>query len=267
MREPIKKNVLKSCDVLSTLFVYTLIGFVLTIPTAEGVFNFSLPVFLLIIIKSLSVFTAWILAFDSLKKVPVSLYGVVDMSRVIFSTLMGVVFLSEALTFKGVIGLVLVITGLCLVNRKKNSISEKYEVKYIVYILISCLLNAVSGTLDKYIMSTCDITSSALQFWFMLLLSVMYLLYMLIKKQKIEFVRCIKNPWIYLLSLMLVFGDRLLFIANSDPSSKVTLMTLLKQSSAIVTIVCGKLIYKEKNILYKLLCAAIVILGIMVAVV
>lgn len=266
-REPIKKNVLKNCSVLSTLFVYTLIGFVFTVPGAEGIFSASLPVFLLTIVKSVSVFTAWILAFDSLKKVPVSLYGVVDMSRVIFSTLMGVVFLSETLTVKGVAGLVLVIAGLCLVNRKRENKGEQYEGKYIVYILISCALNAVSGTLDKYIMSTGEMTSSALQFWFMLMLSVMYFLYMVARREKIEFVKCIKNPWIYILSLMLVFGDRLLFIANSDPQSKVTVMTLIKQSSAIVTIICGKLIYKEKNILYKLACAAVILLGIMVAVV
>ena len=63
---------------------------------------------------------------------------------------------------------------------------------------------------------------------------------------------------------LLVFGDRLLFIANSSPKSKVTVMTLLLQSSVIVTVVLGKVIYKEKHFLYKLLCASVIIGGIVI---
>ena len=62
----------------------------------------------------------------------------------------------------------------------------------------------------------------------------------------------------------LVVGDKLLFEANANPSSEVTLMTLIKQSSVIVTVLTGWLVFKEKNILYKLMCAGIVILGILI---
>ena len=136
-----------------------------------------------------------------------------------------------------------------------------------VWILIlSCALNGISGTLDKYIMSLGVISSGVLQFWFMLTLSILYLLYIIIKKEKLELKKCLKNPWIYVLSLSLVFGDRLLFMANSDPASKVTIMTLIKQSSAVVTILLGKIIYHEKHILKKILCAGIIILGIMLSI-
>ena len=266
-REPIKKGVLRDVGVLTALFVYTFVGFLMSAPTAEGVFSVTPFAFMLVVIKSLVIFVAWILAFLAIKKVPVSVYGICDMSRVIFSTLLGVFFLNESLTAKGIVSLILVVIGLYFANTKKSVENENYQMKYIWLILAECFLNAVSGTMDKYIMSTGEITSSALQFWFMLLLSVFYLAYILIKREKLELKKAFTNPWLYVLSFSLILGDRMLFIANADPESQVTVMTLIKQSSAIVTVILGKLIYKEKNIVRKLICAGIILLGIAIAII
>ncbi len=266
-REPIKKGVLKDVGVLTALFVYTFVGFLMSAPTAEGVFSVTPFAFMLVVIKSLVIFVAWILAFLAIKKVPVSVYGICDMSRVIFSTLLGVFFLNESLTAKGIVSLILVVAGLYFANTKKSAENENYQMKYIWIILAECFLNAVSGTMDKYIMSTGEITSSALQFWFMLLLSVFYLAYILIKREKLELKKAFTNPWLYVLSFSLILGDRMLFIANADPESQVTVMTLIKQSSAIVTVILGKLIYKEKNIVRKLVCAGVILLGIALAII
>ena len=266
-REPIKKGVLKDVGVLTALFVYTFVGFLMSAPTAEGVFSVTPFAFMLVVIKSLVIFVAWILAFLAIKKVPVSVYGICDMSRVIFSTLLGVFFLDESLTAKGIVSLLLVVAGLYFANTKKSAENENYKMKYIWLIIAECFLNAVSGTMDKYIMSTGEITSSALQFWFMLLLSVFYLAYILIKREKLELKKAFTNPWLYVLSFSLILGDRMLFIANADPESQVTVMTLIKQSSAIVTVILGRLIYKEKNIVRKLICAGIILLGIALAII
>ena len=266
-REPIKKTVLKNVGVLTSLFVYTFVGFLMSAPTATGVFSVAPEVFWLVILKSAVIFVAWIMAFEALKNVPVSIYGICDMSRVIFSTLLGVIFLHESLGWKNIISIALVVLGLYLANRKKSQSDEKYRLKYVWIILAECFLNAISGTLDKYIMSTGKITSSALQFWFMLLLAAFYRGYIIIKHEKLELKKAFTNPWLYLLSFSLILGDRLLFIANEDPASKVTIMTVIKQSSAVVTIILGKIVYNEKNIIKKLLCALIIIAGIMIAII
>lgn len=41
-------------------------------------------------------------------------------------------------------------------------------------------------------------------------------------------------------------------------------MTVIKQSSVIVTVLTGWLVFKEKHILYKLMCTLIVLAGIFV---
>ena len=68
------------------------------------------------------------------------------------------------------------------------------------------------------------------------------------------------------MSLLFIVADRSLFIANGIEESKVTIMTLLKQSGVIVSIVAGKFVFKEKNIFHKLCCACIIICGIVIGV-
>jgi len=265
-REPIKKAIVSDVNVLSALFGYTFIGFLIAIPFAKGIFSFPPTMFFLIILKSLAVFVAWILSFKGIKKIPVSVYGVVDMSRVIFSTLLGILFLHEDVTVKGIVSLLLVATGLYFANQKQQAIQEEYSMKYVWYVFLSCFFNGISGILDKYIMSSGEITSSALQFWFMLFLSLSYFVYMCLIKEKPQLKKIFTNPWVYVLGFSLVLGDRLVFVANADHQSKVTIMTILKQSSAVVTILLGKLCYKEKNILRKLVCASVIIAGICLSV-
>jgi uncharacterized membrane protein len=99
----------------------------------------------------------------------------------------------------------------------------------------------------------------------MLYLASFYFIYIIVKKEKIDVKKCLKCPWIYVLSIIFIIADRALFIANSSPNRSVIVMTPLKQSSVIVSIILGRLIYKEKNILYRTLCALLIICGIVIS--
>ena len=84
-------------------------------------------------------------------------------------------------------------------------------------------------------------------------------------KTKLSLTTVKSNYWIVILSVLFVIADRALFIANEDPNSQVTIMTLIKQSSVLVTVFCGKVFFKEKHTLKRAVCAAIVITGIVIA--
>ncbi len=280
-REIIKKKSMEKNSILEVLFVYTLLSFLMVTPGVTKAGGVDATTMLLIAVKSFVIFVAWIFSFKAIKKMPISLYGLLDLSRVIFSTLMGVIFLREAMTFWQTVGLILVCAGLLLYRyqtggkrlfRKKNvsgelltkEPEEKVGFKIVCFALLSCLLNGVSGTMDKVLML--KISSTQLQFWYMLFLVLFYLLYIVVTKTKIRLWNALKNYWIWILSLIFVIGDKALFIANQSPDSKVTIMTLLKQAGCIVTILAGKFIFKEKNIGYKLFCAGVIITGIVLSV-
>jgi len=266
-REIVKKKSLGKSSVMEVLFFYTLFGFVMVCPDVGNAGGVPAREMWMIVLKSFVIFLAWICSFKAIKKMPISLYGVLDLSRVLFATLLGTAVLRETMTTHQVIGLGFVCLGLLLLKGlpgKKKEKSEQVAPVLIVLAFASCMLNALSGLLDKILMKT--IRSSQLQFWYMLYLVLFYLVYIILTKTKIRWKQSLKNYWIWLLAIMFVIADRALFVANADPASKITVMTLIKQSGCLVTILGGKLVFHEKNIGYKLVCATTIVAGIVIAV-
>ena len=263
-RDCMKKASLKRSSLYEVLFFYTLIGLLMALPSLSDALMLSPKLIFFVFVKSVVVCTAWFFSCLALGKMSVSLYGIMDLARVVFSMFLGVFALGETLTTAKVVGALLVIAGLLMVNLKKKSAVEKTSVAVIIYSLLCCFFNSVSGTMDKALMG--HMSSGQLQFWFMFFMTVIYAVTLIIHRKEINIKTLKKNYWIPLMSLSLVFGDRLLFEANASPLSEVTVMTVIKQSSVIVTVLLGWWIYKEKDIPYKLFCCLIVLSGIFTAV-
>lgn len=268
-RDVIKKIALNKNTFIEILIAHTGISLLMVLPTAGDALDMDRRFFIYIALKSFVIFLAWILSFKAIKKLPVSIVGLIDLSRVLFATLLGVMVLGEVMKLGQYLGLALVCAGLLLLKKFSTTpadSSEHEDIKtvYVVMALLSCILNATSGLMDKILMK--DISSSQLQFWYMLFIFIYYIIFAICTRAKIS-LSVLKNGWIWLLSIMFVLADKALFIANADPASRVTMMTLIKQSCCIVTIIGGKLIFKEKNIAKKLICAAVIILGIMVGII
>ena len=285
MREVLKKKALEKNTTLEVLFLYTLLSFIFVLPEIRGAFHEEFSTLIVVALKSLAIFLAWIFSFNSIRFIPISLYGILDLSRVLFATLFGVLVMKETLGNGQLLGLFLVALGLLLLKAEPHKKIEKKDDKsipaiHVFLLFLSCMLNSVSGILDKVLMTFTSISDGHLQFWYMLFLVIYYSLYviatLIINHQKLEPAKsssafnlktAIKNPWIWLLAILFVIADRCLFIANADPDSKVTIMTLIKQSCCFVTILAGKFIFHEKKILHKFLCACVIVVGIVVSVV
>ena len=275
IRDISKKKAMEVNSLMEVLFVYTLLAFIFVIPdvrNAGGVAPIDLG---LTAVKSFVIFVAFICGFYAIEKMPIGIYGIVDLSRMLFSLVLGVIILDERLGLFQYIGIGLVLLGLILlkyrprflkktvkVNEDEAEPSKTGKISGLVLLIafVSTFLNAVSGIMDKILMKT--MTSSQLQFWYMLFMVVYYGLYVLISRTKIHWKSVLKNIHVWLIAVLFIVADRCLFIANGDPTSKVTVMTILKQICVVVTIIGGRIIYKEKEMGYKIFCALIVVAGI-----
>jgi len=260
----VQKKAVEHNSVIEVLVMFITFSLILVLPNIGKDILIESKYLLIIFFKSTIIFIAWILAFKAIKKLNVSTYGILDMSKILFSTSLGIIFLSESLVLNQTIGMIIIILGLLLSNFKKTASKIKSETKSIIFVFIACILNSSSALIDKVIMN--NITSVQLQFWFILFLTILYWSYVIFSKEKINIKKTLKNPWIYILSIILVLSDRMLFTANGITESTVSGMSLIKQISVVVTIVIGGLIFKEKNIVYKLICAVIIFLGIILVV-
>lgn len=301
-REIFKKKALQKNTVTEVLLIYTFLSLIIASPQIPHAMGLTCRQYFLVAVKAFVIFLAWIAGFKAIKQLPVSLVGVLDLSRVLFASLLGVFVLGETITLNKGLGLILVSAGLLFLKFnpfKKNCSSDgspaervpeqsegmerqwkggrsdgfvenetglpdKHNTTFFVLLaFLSCILNAVSGLLDKVLMK--EINSSQLQFWYTLFMVIYYGVYALVTRAKIT--RSVwVNPWIYLLAVGLIAMDKVLFIANGIPESQVTVMTLIKQSGVIVAILAGKFVFKEKDILHKLICAGIVVAGIIIGI-
>ena len=273
VRDITKKKAMQINSTIEVLFVYTFLSFIMGavlsfLPGEASPFETDFSRLWIIGIKSSIIFIAWMCSFKAIKKLPTGFYGIMDMSRVVIAAVLSVVFLHEMPTAFKIVGMALVLLGLLLVNLKNDGEDgRKANTVYILLVLVSCLMNAVSEILDKYLMGGGGLTSGQLQFWYMLFLVVLYLGYMLVSKTKIECNKIFKNYWLIIMSILFVFGDKALFEACKYPDSSVITMTLIKQCSVLITIVGGRFVFKEKHTLYKLMCAAVIITGIVISVI
>lgn len=266
VREICKKKALEKNTVIEVLLVYTFFSLVMVAPQAPAAMGLTPAQYFRVAVKAFVIFVAWIASFKAIRRLPLSIYGILDLSRVIFTTLLGIFVLGEKMTAGKTVGLVLVSTGLLFLKFNPAGNKDMAGTKnqgggriFIFLAFLSCVLNAVSGLMDKILMQ--EMTSTQLQFWYILFMFVYYGIYALATKTRIDW-RIIRNVWVWLLAVLLVVMDKALFIANGMEGSQITVMTLIKQAGVIVAIVAGKLVFKEKNILHKLVCAAIIMAGI-----
>lgn len=260
-RDGMKKAALRKNGANEILFFYTLFGLILILPFSGSAFSLS-PVYIFFaFIKAGVVGLSWVFSFTALKKMSVGLFGIVDLSRILFATMLGVVVLGEGLTLAKVAGLSLVLFGLILVNRKTEGKRET-TLLMLLFALLSCFLNAVSELMDKILMQHMD--AGQLQFWFMFFMTVMYGVGLLVRRERISLKTMKTNYWIPLMTLSLVVGDRLLFEANANPASEMTVMTAIKQSAVLVTVLSGHWFFGEKKLGYKLFCTGIILSGIFI---
>ncbi|MEE0946104.1 MAG: EamA family transporter [Acutalibacteraceae bacterium] len=271
-RELLKKKALDFNTGLEILLLYSISTFILVLPnTAKAFILDEWWIYLAIAGKTLCVFIAWICGFAALKRMPVSIYGILDLSTVIFSTAFAVLFVGEVLSFTVIIGIVLVCVGLFLLKfqpkQKDINSTQQNQMPQFRYILLAfgyTAFNSASATIDKLLLRNDTVSSTQLQYWFMVMLCAFYCLYFILRRIKVNWKTALKNYRIYIMAILLILADKANFIANSMDSS-VTVMTLIKQSSCIVVIVGGRIFFKEKNLLYKLLCAVIIIVGIVIS--
>lgn len=259
-----QKQAMKISHSIEVFVSYVTISFILVFLNFPDLLSIEPKYLLLISLKSLVMLISFILSFKAMSKLSVSLYGVINMSRILFTTLLGIIILNETIGKYKIIGMILICLGLLLVNSYKEE-DKKSDKKYILILFIGCIFASFGGLLDKII--SLNVNPSDFQWCFLLFLFLYSWLYVLVRKIKINFKKTFKNSWIYLYSIMVVVADRILFSANSIPESEISIISLLKQISIVIMILGGGIIFKEKNLKYKLICSLVILMGLLVIVI
>ena len=203
----------------------------------------------LIFIKSVIVLISWIFGYFAVKHLPLTITGPINSTRPVIALVGAILIFGERLNLYQWIGVLLTIVSFFLLSRssKKEGINFKNN-KWIIFMIIATVAGAASGLYDKYLMQRVSATS--VQFWFntyqwMMMLAVLLLLWYPQRQKGTKF----EWRWsILLFSVLLTAADFVYFYALTFPGAMISIISMVRRSSVVVSFAGGALLFKEKNL-------------------
>ena len=217
---------------------------------------------LMVILKAFIVLSSWICGYFGLKHLPLTIVGPINATRPVLVLVGALLLFGERLNIYQWIGVLLALLSIFLMSRagKKENIDFKSN-KWIWCVAMATLMGAISGLYDKHIMKA--LSPMFVQSWFnfyqMIIMSIVCSLIWYPTRHKTT---PFHWSWaIPLISIFICIGDFAYFTSLNDPDSMISVVSLVRRSSVIISFICGVLIFKERNIKAKVLDLALILLG------
>ena len=215
-----------------------------------------------VVLKAFIVLSSWICGYFGLKHLPLTIVGPINATRPVLVLVGATLIFGERLNLYQWIGVLLTILSIFLMSRssKKENIDFKSN-KWIWCLAGATLMGAVSGLYDKFIMRS--LNPMFVQSWFNFYqLIIMAVICRLIWWPSREKTTPFRWRWsIPLISLFICIADFAYYSSLNDPDSMISVVSLVRRSSVIISFICGVLIFKERNLKAKVLDLALVLLG------
>lgn len=273
-----KKAALKDNAVLPVLFLNTLFStlifspFILDGIVGNGWFEGTLfdtgdyagdlKAHLLVIVKAIIVLTSWIAGYFGIKHIPITIVGPINATRPVMVLVGAMLFFGERLNLCQWIGVILSILSIFLMSRssKKENI-DFFRNKWMWCVAVGTIMGAVSGLYDKFIMSR--LSPMFVQSWFNLYQFIMmFIILMLVWYPTRKKTTAFHWSWaIPLIALFVAAADFSYFNALSMPESMISVVSLIRRGSVLISFACGVVIFKERNLKAKILDLLLILIG------
>ena len=281
-----KKASLKGNAVLPVLLINTIISTVLFSPfLADYLFDLNwfrsgllstapygqdnellngttLHAHLLVVLKAFIVLSSWICGYFGLKHLPLTIVSPINATRPVLVLVGAMLLFGERLNGYQWVGVLLSILSIYMMSRagKKENIDFKRN-KWVWCVAAATILGAISGLYDKFIMKS--LSPMFVQSWFnfyqmVIMTAVCGILWYPKRHQTTPF----HWSWaIPLISIFICLADFAYYTSLHDADSMISVVSLVRRSSVIISFICGALIFKERNLRAKALDLALILLG------
>ena len=216
----------------------------------------------LVFLKAVIVLSSWILGYFGLKHLPITIVGPINATRPVMVLVGAMLFFGERLNLMQWIGVALSIISLFLLSRssKKEQVDFAHN-KWIWLIAGAAVIGAASGLYDKYLMK--QLNPMFVQGWYnlyqlLIMTAICAILWYPHRKSTTPF------HWTWAIPLISIFisaADFAYLSSLNDPDSMVSIVSMVRRSSVIVSFACGAILFKEKNLRAKAIDLLLILLG------
>ena len=227
-----------------------------------GLTHLVLRAHLLVVLKACIVLSSWICGYFGLKHLPLTIVGPINATRPVLVLVGAMLIFGERLNAYQWTGVMLAIASIFLMSRagKKENIDFKSN-KWVWCVGLATLMGVISGLYDKHIMRS--LNPMFVQSWFNFYqMIIMTFICAFLWYPKRHTTTPFKWRWtILLISLFICMGDFAYYTSLSDPDSLISVVSLVRRSSVIISFICAVIFFKERNLKAKILDLAILLVG------
>ena len=272
-----KKQAVKGNAVPTVLLLNTLFSSLLFLPViissecdlgwfAGSVFDVEpqpLRVHLLIILKSAIVLSSWIFGYFGIKHLPLTLVGPINATRPVLVLVGAMLIFGERLNALQWIGVLLALISIFLLSRagKREGIDFARN-RWILCVAAAAVLGAASGLYDRHIMR--ELEPLFVQSWYNIyqfsMMAIAVTLIYLLQPNRTAFHWSWAIPFI---SLFLSAADLAYFVALSDGEAMISVVSMIRRGSVVVSFACGAMLFKEKNLRSKAIDLIFILAGML----
>ena len=231
---------------------------------ASGIFagRPMLKAHLLVVLKSVIVLSSWIAGYFGIKHIPITIVGPINATRPVLVLVGAMLCFGERLNWCQWVGVMLSILSIYLMSRssKKENIDFTRN-KWMIFVAIGTIMGAVSGLYDRFIMQ--ELSPIFVQSWFNLYQLIMMGIVCMAawyptRKKTTPF----HWSWaIPLIALFVAAADFAYFNALSRPEAMISVVSLIRRGSVLISFACGVIIFKERNLKAKVLDLLLILIG------
>ena len=250
--------------VFNTLFGALLMSPILVLTVAEGSIGFGGDPMghLYIFIKSLIVLSSWTMGYYAVKNLPLTITGPINATRPVLVLLGALLIFGERLNALQWVGILLGFCSLYFISRLGSK--EGFSVKHSVWLWLmlgATVMGAVSGLYDKYLLRLYE--PLQVQAWYSLYQCViMGTVVMIIKRVSHDTTPFVWRWTIPCIALFLTIADVAYFYSLSVDGSMISVVSMIRRGSVLVSFLYGVAVLREKNVKMKLIDLSILLLGL-----
>ena len=217
---------------------------------------------LLVVLKAFIVLSSWICGYFGLKHLPLTIVGPINATRPVLVLIGAMLIFGERLNAYQWIGVILAICSVFLMSRasKKENIDFKHN-KWVWCIGLATLMGVISGLYDKFIMKS--LSPMFVQSWFNFYqMIIMTIICGLIWYPKRHETTPFQWRWtILLISLFICIADFAYYTSLNDPESMISVVSLVRRGSVVISFACAVIFFKERNLKAKIIDLALLLAG------
>ena len=262
-----KKHALRGNAVIPVLFLNTLFCSIIFLPMALQTPFGGWDVQRYIVLKACIVLSSWLLGYIGMKHLPITIVGPINATRPVMVLIGALLIFGERLNLLQWAGVVLAIMSFFLLSRsgRKEGIDFRHN-RWIVCTVGAAMLGALSGLYDKYLMAVdggLGLPRLTVQCWYnfyqCLMMGAMLIVLWWPKRHEGTPFRW---RWsILFISLFLSIADYVYFYCLSLDGALVSVVSMVRRSSVLVSFMLGALLFHEKNLRSKAIDLVLVLLS------